>query len=145
MARQLAGAVVVTTGASSGIGRATALTCAQQGAHLGLSARREWLPAELAAERTAYVVSSLAPPTDVSNETAVQRLASSALNAHGRIDVWVNNAGVSLYGRFEDSPPHAYRQVIETNLCGCIHGARAALPVFYERGKGTLINVASVQ
>jgi short-subunit dehydrogenase len=62
----------------------------------------------------------------------------------GRVDVWVNNAAVTLFGRFEETPPDAYRRVIETNLFGYIHGARAALPHFREQGSGVLINVASV-
>jgi short-subunit dehydrogenase len=145
MTRQLDGAVVVITGASSGIGRATALAFADKHAHLVLAARREWALREVAAECTAKGGSASVVPTDVASESDVQLLADHTLQQHGRIDIWVNNAGVSLYGRFEESPSDAYRRVIETNLFGCIHGARACIPVFYRQGEGVLINIASVQ
>jgi short-subunit dehydrogenase len=74
----------------------------------------------------------------------VNELARRALEQYGRIDVWVNNAGVALFGRFEDSPSDLYRRVVDTNLMGTVHGARAALPRFFEQGSGVLINLASI-
>jgi short-subunit dehydrogenase len=71
-------------------------------------------------------------------------VAALALQAFGRIDVWVNNAAVSAYGRFEGIPVDTFRQVIETNLFGYVNGARAVLPVFREQGGGVLINVSSI-
>jgi short-subunit dehydrogenase len=73
----------------------------------------------------------------------VEELARRVVGSFGRIDVWINNAAVTLFARFEQAPPEAYRRVIETNLFGCIHGARAALPYFREQGRGVLINVSS--
>lgn len=67
-------------------------------------------------------------PTNVTDEAAVKELARRAVEHFGRIDVWVNNAGVLLFACFEESPPEAYRQVIETNLFGYVYGARAAPP-----------------
>jgi NAD(P)-dependent dehydrogenase (short-subunit alcohol dehydrogenase family) len=82
-------------------------------------------------------------PTDVTDERAVRNLARRVIEQYGRIDAWVNNAAVSLFARFEEAPPEAYRRVIETNLFGYIHGARAVLPFFREQGSGVLINNAS--
>jgi short-subunit dehydrogenase len=144
MPRSLRGFVVVITGASSGIGRATALAFANRGACLVLAARRENALREVAAECERRGGSAIAVPTDVSNEAAVNELARRALEQYARIDVWVNNAGVALFARFEDSPSDLYRRVLETNLMGTIHGSRAALPRFLEQGSGTLINIASI-
>ncbi len=144
MPRPISDSVVVITGASSGIGRATALACAEKGAVVVLAARREGPLNELASECERAGGRALAIPLDVTDESAVQDLARRAIETFGRIDVWVNNAAVTLFGRFEETPPEAYRRVIETNLFGYIHGARAALPIFREQGSGVLINVASM-
>jgi NAD(P)-dependent dehydrogenase (short-subunit alcohol dehydrogenase family) len=71
-------------------------------------------------------------------------LAERALGAFGRLDAWINNAAVSLFGRVEELPWAAYEQVLRTNLFGYIHGARAALPIFRAQGHGLLVNVASL-
>jgi short-subunit dehydrogenase len=144
MPRKLRDAVVAITGASSGIGRATALACARQGASLVLAARREQPLHALAAECQQLGGRAIVVPTDVTNEEAVRHLARRAVETFGRIDVWVNNAAVSLFGRFEETPLDAYRRVVDTNLFGYVHGARAALPYFREQGSGVLINNASV-
>lgn len=140
MPRALADSVVVVTGASSGIGRASALAFAERGARVVVAARREEALRGLASE----CGDALAVPTDVTDEAAVQELARRAVETYGRIDVWFNNAGVYLLGRFEDTPPEAFRQVVETNFFGAVHGARAALPRFRSQGNGTLINTASI-
>ena len=74
----------------------------------------------------------------------MEALAARAVDAFGRLDVWVNNAAVSLFGRFEDSPLELYRRVVETNFFGYVHGARAALRRFKDQGSGVLINNASI-
>lgn len=81
---------------------------------------------------------------DVADEDQVQELARRAVETFGRIDVWVNAAAVMAYGHFEELPSAVYRRVLETNLFGQIHGARAALPYFRSQGSGVLVNVASV-
>jgi len=144
MPRKLGDSVVVITGASSGIGRAAALAFAREGSGVVLAARREQLLLEAAAECEAQGGQALAVPTDVTDEGAVEELARRAVEHFGRIDVWVNNAGVGLFSRFEEAPMDAYRRAIETDLFGYIYGARAALPLFREQGSGVLINNSSV-
>lgn len=144
MRRKLRDTVVVVTGASSGIGRATALALAQSGATVVLAARRRDALEEVRAQCEGLGGRALAVPTDVTDEGAVRALARRAVETFGRIDVWVNNAAVTLFGRFEEVPPDAFRRVMETNFFGYVHGARAVLPFFREQGTGVLINNASV-
>ncbi len=144
MSRSISNDVVVVTGASSGIGRATARSFASERAHLVLAARREQPLRKVAAECKELGGSAIAVPTDVTDEAAVQALADEATDTFGTVDTWVNNAAVMHFGRFEETPPEVFRQVIETNLFGYVHGARAALPIFREHGRGGLINVASI-
>ncbi len=127
----LQGKVAVVTGASSGIGRATALELARRGASLVLSARREEPLEEAARECGANAVAVL---TDVTDEAAVQRLARAAVERFGGVDVWVNNAGVYAVGRFEDTPSEAFERVHQTNFLGSVYGARTALPHLRARG-----------
>lgn len=136
--------VVVITGASSGIGRATARMLAKKGAHVVLAARREEPLEELASECEALGVRCLPVPTDVADPASVRALAAKAVEAFGRIDGWVNNAGVYMVGRLEETPDDAFRQVMETNFFGTVYGSRAALAQFRHQGRGTLINVSSV-
>ena len=142
--RSLQDAVVVITGASSGIGRTAALAFARRGARVVAAARREEPLDSLVAEceRTTGH-SSLAVPTDVRDEAQVQALADRAVDRFGRIDVWINNAGVYAAGRFEDMPPEVFRAVMEVNFFGYVYGARAALP-HLKRRQGVLLNNASV-
>jgi short-subunit dehydrogenase len=135
--------VIVITGASSGIGRATALALAKKGAHVVLAARREEPLEDLAHECESRGVRALVVPTDVSDAAAVRHLAEEALRAFGHFDAWVNNAGVYLMGRLEETPDDAFRQLMETNFFGTVTGARVAVTQFRHQGYGTLVNVAS--
>jgi short-subunit dehydrogenase len=144
MKRSIKDSVVVITGASSGIGRAAALDFARQGARLILAARGEDQLQAVANECQSLGATAMAVPTDVSEREAVEQLAQRAIETFGGIDVWVNDAAVSLFARLEEAPWEDYRQVIETNLFGYIHGARAIMPHFRERGHGVLINISSM-
>jgi len=144
MKNGLARKVVVITGASSGIGRAAALEFARKGAHLVLAARGVSALEEVAALCRRVGSQALVMETDVTDEEAVLRLALRALDPTGRIDVWVNNAGVTVFAPLEDGPFEPHQRVIETNVYGAMFGARAVLPVFRRQHAGILINVSSV-
>jgi NAD(P)-dependent dehydrogenase (short-subunit alcohol dehydrogenase family) len=136
--------VVVVTGASSGLGRAIALELARRGSTLVLGARRADALEDTARACREAGGRAVVVVTDVNIDDDVDRLAAVALERWGRIDVWINNAGVTLYAALEDGPLEQHRRVIETNLFGAIRGARAAVPAFRAQGWGTLINVGSV-
>ena len=136
--------VVVIAGASSGFGRGVALRLAEQGAHLVLAARRIELLEELARECEQRGAQALAVRIDVSREPEVASLSRGAVERFGRIDVWINMAGVSAAGRFEDVPLEDHLRVVEVNLNGVLHGSHHAMRRFREQGYGTLINMASL-
>jgi short-subunit dehydrogenase len=140
MARDLDQAVVVITGASSGIGRGTALEFARRGARLVLAARREAPLESLVAECRVHGADAIAVPTDTADEQAVLDLAQAAIDRFRRLDVWVNNASVTAIGRFEDTPLETARRLMDVNFWGYVHGARAALRHFRRQGSGVLIN-----
>jgi len=135
--------VVVITGASSGFGKGAAQECGRQGARLVLAARRADLLEELATECRSEGVEALACPTDVSRREEVERLAQAAIDRFGRIDVWVNDAGVGALGPFERIPIEIHEQVIATNLMGTIYGSYCAYRQFLAQKSGVLINIAS--
>lgn len=136
--------VVVITGASSGIGRETARLYARRGARLVLASRSRPALETVAEECRELGAAVEVIPTDVSEERAVRALAAGAVSAYGRIDVWVGNAGVFSYGTFEQTPARVFRQIVETNLMGQVHGARAVLPYFRRQGSGALVLVGSL-
>lgn len=137
--------VIVITGATSGIGRATALEAAKHGARVVLAARREDALNELAAECTRLGGECLAVPIDVSLEDDVKyRLFQQAIERFGKIDVWINNAAVTLLGPFEETPVRDIKRLFDINILGYVHGAQAIIPHFKAYKKGTLINVSSM-
>jgi len=144
MTGTLHNSIVVITGASSGIGRATALAFAREGATVVVAARNGAALDDLVREIETAGGRAMAVPTDVTDEHAVQQLAETAVDTFDRIDVWVNAAAVMLFGFFTETPLDDYRRVIETNFFGYVHGAMASLPIFQRQKQGTLINVASV-
>ena len=112
------GLVVVIIGATSGVGRATALAFARQHAYLVLAARNEAALCEAIEQCHHLSTQALFVSMDVRDAAAVDAVREVAVEKFGRIDVWVNCAAVLLLGRFEDLPHEAFRQVIETNLLG---------------------------
>src|ERR687893_219414 len=137
--------VVALMGASSGIGRASALRFARRGAKVVVSARGEEGLASLVEEisseggEAAYVVA------DTSDFEQVEAVADRAVEEYGRLDTWVHLAAVGLFATFEQTTPEEFAQVIDVNLMGQVYGAMAALPHLKREGRGALIHVSSVE
>jgi NAD(P)-dependent dehydrogenase (short-subunit alcohol dehydrogenase family) len=144
LTRRLRDSVVVITGASGGIGAATARELARHGASVVLAARREEALEAVAAECRGRGARALAVCTDVTDPAAVDALAARAAAAFGRIDAWVNNAAVTAYGRLTEVPAAELRRVIEVNLLGVAYCIRAALAYLRAAGGGVIVNNASV-
>jgi short-subunit dehydrogenase len=136
--------VMVITGASSGIGRATALEASRRGYNVVLAARRKDALNQLAKECERLGGKALAVPTDVTKKDQVINLAEKAYKKFKKIDLWLNNAAVTLFGRFEETPMEDMEQVINTNVLGYMYGAYASIPYFRKQGRGTLVNVSSM-
>lgn len=135
----------VVTGASSGFGRGVAERLGRGGANVVLAARRVEVLEEVAAAVRANGGEALVVPTDVSDPAAVEALARVAVQRFGRIDAWINNAGIGAIGAFWDVPVADHARVIDVNLKGVIYGSHAALHRFRQQGFGTLVNVSSVE
>jgi short-subunit dehydrogenase len=136
--------VVVITGASSGIGYATALRFARKKARLVLVARREKALRAVARDCEELGAEAVVVIADVTVSEEVATAADVAVARFGRIDVWVNNAAVSVFAPFLETPLDDFRRVIDVDQLGYVYGARAALRVMEQQGRGTLVNVASV-
>lgn len=134
--------VIVITGASSGIGMATAAVAAARGAQLVLVARSEQALRSLVRDVEAHGCRAMMVVADVSKREELQRVAAEAMQQLGRIDTWVNNAGVSIYGKMETVGEADARRLFDVNFWGVVHGSMVALPHLKEHG-GALINVGS--
>lgn len=140
----LYGKNIVITGASSGIGKATALSLAREGANLILAARRELLLEDLALECEKFGVKAYPFKTDVTKIDDVSNLFEFALAELGSVDIWINNAGVGAIGEFTKTPLEVHERVIKTNLMGYIYGAYTVMPYFKTQNRGLLINNISI-
>ena len=136
--------VVVITGASSGLGEATARMLAALGAAVVLGARRQPRIDALAAELQAAGGRALALPTDVTDAGQVQALVDAGAARFGRVDVMINNAGVMPHSLLERRRLDDWNRMIDVNLKGVLHGIAAVLPLMRERRSGHIINVSSV-
>jgi NAD(P)-dependent dehydrogenase (short-subunit alcohol dehydrogenase family) len=135
--------VVVVMGASSGIGRATAVRLGKEGAKVVVAARREAGLRSLVEEIEADGGQACAEVADVTDPAQMQRVAQRAVTEYGRLDTWVHAAAVLLVAPFERTTPEEFQRVIDVNLMGQVHGAMAALPHLREQG-GALIHISSM-
>ena len=140
----LSGRVVAVTGASSGIGEATALACAEAGAAVSLAARRSDRIDALAERIRSAGGTALAIETDVGDEAQANAFVRLTHEELGRLDVLVNNAGVMLLGPIEDAPTDEWRRMVDANVFGVLYCTHAALPLMREQGGGHIVNVSSV-
>lgn len=133
--------VVVITGASRGLGRALALALAKEGARLVLANRREDELADVASETSGIVV-----VTDVSDEEQVHKLANTTIETYGRIDIWINNAGIWMpHVTVEQLDWKRVHELFEVNVFGLMYGSREALVQMKKQGGGTIINITSIR
>jgi short-subunit dehydrogenase len=140
----LAGAVTVVTGASSGIGRSTALALAAEGAHVVLAARRSDVLEEVAAQVTRTGRRGLAVPCDVTDLEQVEEMRRRTDEAFGRCDVLVNNAGVPGGGPFATLTMDQIERIARTNYLGVLYCTKVFLPMMVSAGRGHVVNVASL-
>jgi NADP-dependent 3-hydroxy acid dehydrogenase YdfG len=138
------GRVVAITGASAGIGRATALRLARDGAAIVACARRAERLESLAAEIEAAGGQALPVVADVTIERDMQDLVARAVERFGRLDVMMCNAGFAVYGAIDDITPAQMRKLVDINYFGTYYATRAALPVFRRQGGGHVVIVSSI-
>ncbi len=149
MSKKLEGTVALVTGASSGIGEATALALAAEGASIALAARRRDR-LEALADRMKATTTVSVHETDVTDESQVEAMVANAVAEHGRLDILINNAGVMLLGPIEDAPTEEWRRMVNVNVLGLLYCTHAALPHLLGaatdsgRGVADVVNVSSV-
>ncbi|MBI3456921.1 MAG: SDR family oxidoreductase [Candidatus Rokubacteria bacterium] len=144
MPRDLRGAVVVVTGASSGIGAATAVACGREGMRVALAARRKDRLERVAEAVRGAGGEGRIVPTDVRDEAAVQALVDGTVAVWGRLDVLVNNAGVGILAPVAQTSAAEFEALMRVNFLGAVYGVLAALPHMRRQGAGHIVNVASV-
>src|SRR4051794_9342487 len=137
-------AAVLITGASSGIGRATALAFAAEGARLVLVSRSEEALREVEKDCRAVGAQTLVVPADIADPTAVERLTRLAVQRFGQVDVWIEAVAVGIAGPLGSESVEEIRRLVDTNIFGTTLCARAALTTFRAQGHGTLVLVGSL-
>jgi NAD(P)-dependent dehydrogenase (short-subunit alcohol dehydrogenase family) len=141
--KKLRDQVVVITGASSGIGLVTARRAARRGARLVLAARSGEELRQLASEISSQGGQAIDVVADVASEEDVRHIAKAARERFGGFDTWINNAGLTMFGRLEETSLSDARRLFDINFWGIVHGSLAALPQLKKHG-GALINLGSV-
>jgi NAD(P)-dependent dehydrogenase (short-subunit alcohol dehydrogenase family) len=136
---------VALMGASSGIGRETALRFAERGARVVVSARSEEGLNSLVEEVRDKGGQATAIPAEVTDFEQVKAVANAAVEKYGRLDTWVHLAAVGLFATFEQTTPEEFARVIDVNLMGQVYGAMTALPHLKREGRGALIHISSVE
>ncbi|HUA77312.1 MAG TPA: SDR family oxidoreductase [Acetobacteraceae bacterium] len=144
MSNNIAGKVVVVTGASSGLGEATARLLCAEGASLVLGARRQDRIRSLAHELSGAGGKAIAVATDVTDRAQVKKLVDAAAETYGRVDVMINNAGLMPQAPLERLKLDEWDRMIDVNLKGVLYGIAAALPHMQRQKSGHFINVSSV-
>jgi len=137
------GKVVAITGASSGIGEATAMMLAAKGARVVLGARRSDRLEALVSRIVKAGGEAVCSVTDVKKRDDLKNLVKRACDQYGRLDVIINNAGVAQLSRIDDLPVEDWEEMIDVNLKGVLYGIAAALPVFRKQNSGHIINIIS--
>ncbi|MFL5893779.1 MAG: SDR family oxidoreductase, partial [Thermoleophilaceae bacterium] len=137
-------AVAIVTGASSGIGEATAVALAREGYSVALAARRGDRINEIVQRISGDGGRALAVPTDVADEASANELIRVTREELGSVDVLVNNAGVMLLGPVQGADTEEWRRMVDVNVLGLMYCSHAALPVMQEQGGGHIVNVSSV-
>jgi len=141
--KRLAGKIAIVTGSSSGIGKAIALTFAEEGACVVVAARRQHLCEQTVKQIREKGGDAMAIPTDVTDESQVERLITQTVQRHGRLDILVNNAGIGGGGRIAETSTKTFDEVMNTNLRGTFFCCRAGFRQMKQNG-GTIINMSSV-
>jgi NADP-dependent 3-hydroxy acid dehydrogenase YdfG len=144
MTRKLAGKVAIVTGASAGIGKATAISLAAEGAKVAIVARRSDRLEALAQQITAAGGEALAIVTDITDDTKIPTIVDKTKTTWGQIDILVNNAGIALTGEIANADPADWRRMIDLNLLALMNLTHAVLPILQTQGSGHIVNVSSV-
>jgi NADP-dependent 3-hydroxy acid dehydrogenase YdfG len=144
MSKQLSGKIALVTGASSGIGAATALCLAKAGATVAISARRADRLAELAAQIEAVGSTALVLPGDMAVEADAIKAVEDTVAKFGRIDILINSAGIMESGGIEGCNLDIYRKVMDINLMGTVYTCSAAVPHMRKQGSGDIITISSL-
>ncbi|WP_315791189.1 SDR family NAD(P)-dependent oxidoreductase [Fischerella sp. JS2] len=144
MTGKLAGKVAIITGASAGIGEATAITLAAEGAKVVLAARRSDRLDALVQRISNAGGTALSIVTDITDETQVQNLVQKTNAEFGRIDILINNAGIALVGTIDGANTSDWQRMVNLNLLGLLYVTHAVLPIMKAQGVGHIVNISSV-
>ncbi|MBD2300837.1 SDR family NAD(P)-dependent oxidoreductase [Nostoc sp. FACHB-190] len=144
MAGKLEGKVAIITGASAGIGEATAIALAAEGAQVVIAARRSDRLDAVAQKITENGGKALPIVTDVTDEAQVKNLVDKAIAAWGRVDILVNNAGIAVIGEIDGGNTANWRRMIDINVLGVLYATHSVLPILKAQNSGHIVNISSV-